>query len=101
VGIVIDMVVVARFVKINVWEQLRVIWPPLVAACVMSAAVRLLTFAVDPAERVGIPVLLLSVLVGGAVYAAAIWLLDRSAVGGMLELARSMLKRNRLAPREA
>ncbi|MDQ3706189.1 MAG: lipopolysaccharide biosynthesis protein [Chloroflexota bacterium] len=101
VGILIDMVVVARFVKISMWEQLRVIWPPLVAACVMSAAVRLLSFGVDPAERGGIPVLVLSVLVGGAVYAAAIWLLDRSAVGGMLELARSMLKRNRLAPREA
>jgi PST family polysaccharide transporter len=101
VGIVIDMVIVARFVKISVWDQLRVIWPPLLAASLMSAAVRLLSFAVDPAERGGIPVLALSVVLGSAVYIAAIWLLDRPSVSGMLDLARSMLKRNRLAPREA
>jgi hypothetical protein len=101
VGIAIDMVIVARFVSISVWDNLRVIWPPLLAACVMSAAVRLLYFALDPMARGGIPMLVLSVVVGSAVYLAAIWLLDRTAVGGMLDLARSMLKRNRLAPREA
>jgi hypothetical protein len=67
----------------------------------MSAAVRLLYFALDPMERGGIPMLVLSVVAGSAVYVAVIWLLDRTAVGGMLDLARSMLKRNRLAPREA
>jgi Na+-driven multidrug efflux pump len=97
VGIVIDMVVVARFVKISVWDNLRVIWPPLIAAALMSAAVRLLYFALDPAERGGILMLALSVVVGGSVYVAAIWLLDRAAVSDMLDLARSMLKRNRLA----
>jgi PST family polysaccharide transporter len=97
VGIAIDMVVVARFVKISVWDNLRVIWPPLTSAALMSAAVRLLYFALDPAERGGIAVLALSVAVGGAVYVAAIWLLDRAAVSDMIDLARSMLKRNRLA----
>ncbi|HYP19733.1 MAG TPA: lipopolysaccharide biosynthesis protein [Chloroflexia bacterium] len=101
VGIVIDMVIVARFVQISVWDNLRVIWPPLLAACLMAAAVRLLYYAVDPTERGGIPMLGLSVVVGSAVYVAAIWLLDRTALSGMLDLARSMLKRNRLAPREA
>jgi O-antigen/teichoic acid export membrane protein len=101
IGIVIDMLVVARFIKISVWDNLRVIWPPLLAACLMSGAVRLLYSAVDPTERGGIPVLALTVAVGAMVYLAAMWLLDRSGMRGMLELGRSMLKRSRLAPGEA
>lgn len=101
VGIGIDMLVVARFIKINVWEQLRVVWPPLLAGCIMAATVRLLYFAVDPTERGGIPALSLAVVVGAAVYLAGIWLLDRSALNGLLELARSMLRRKRVAPGEA
>ena len=101
VGIAIDMVVVARFIKIGIWDQLRVIWPPLLAGCVMAAVVRLVYITVDPTERGGIVTLSLAVAVGAAVYMAGIWLLDRPALNGLLDMARSMLRRKRVAASEA
>jgi PST family polysaccharide transporter len=89
--ILLDMVVVARFVQISVGANLQAIWPPLVAATVMAAAVRAV-FLLDPAEQ-SIPLLALAIAVGATVYTAVIWLLDRPTVAALLTLFRSLLDR--------
>jgi PST family polysaccharide transporter len=97
VGILIDMWVVSRFVHVPVRDNLRVLWPPLAAAVIMAAAVRGVFLALDPPETNAL-VLALAVVVGAAIYAAVIWLLDRNTVGALLDLARSLLRRSRPAP---
>lgn len=97
VGILIDMMVVSRFVQVPVRDNLRVLWPPLAAAVIMAAAVRGVFLALDPTET-NLAVLALAVGGGAGVYAAVIWLLDRNTVGALLDLARSLLRRSRPAP---
>ncbi|HEX9991111.1 MAG TPA: lipopolysaccharide biosynthesis protein [Chloroflexia bacterium] len=96
IGILIDMWVVSRFVKIGVLTILRAIWPPVAASLVMALVVRVI-FTLSPDEQ-SIPVMLLAIVVGAAVYAATIWVLDRQAVMSLLTLGRSLIQRRRPAP---
>jgi len=97
VVILIDMWTVSRFVKISMRSNLQAIWPPLAASAIMAAAVRIV-FMLDTRES-SIPLLILALITGGAVYAGALWLLDRSTVSALLDLARSMVaRRRRIAP---
>ena len=89
------MLVVARFVDVSVWANLRAIWPPLAAATLMMAAVRLV-FLLDPSETSRL-CFLLAIVVGGCVYLAMLWLLDRYAVGDVVSMGRSFLRRDRPA----
>lgn len=95
IGIFIDMWVVSGFVKVTVWANLRVIWPPMLASVLMAVAVRAL-FIFTP-DSSSLPVFALAVLVGAVLYVALISLLDRPTVGALLSLARSMVRRNRRA----
>lgn len=96
IGIVIDMWVVARFVQISIWENMRVIWPPMLAAVVMAGAVQALVILLDPTQH-SVAVLAIGVVAGGIIYALAVWLLDRVAVSALITMARSILQRKRLA----
>jgi hypothetical protein len=96
IGILLDMGVVSRFVKVSVLANLRVIWPPMAASLVMALAMRVI-FMLSPDER-SILVMLLAVVAGAALYAATIWMLDRQAVVSLLTLGRSLIKRRRAAP---
>jgi hypothetical protein len=63
----------------------------------MAAAVRLV-FLLDPRES-SIPLLAVAIITGGAVYAGALWLLDRPTVSALLDLARGLVaRRRRIAP---
>lgn len=96
VGIMIDMVVVARFINITVWDNLQVIWPTMLAGTAMAAGVQAMSLLLDPAQR-SIPVLALSILVGAAIYTVAIWLLDRAALTAVIDIARGFVRRKQLA----
>ena len=97
VVILIDMWTVSRFVQISMRANLQAIWPPLAASAIMAAAVRLV-FLLDPRES-SIPLLIVAIITGGAVYAGALWLLDRPTVSALLDLARGMVaRRRRIAP---
>lgn len=91
VGIAIDMAVIARFVQISVVANLRAIWPPFGAAVVMALAM-FGVLLLDP-TLTSIPVLALAVLVGAAVYAGMVWLLDRDAVRGLVTLGTGVFRR--------
>jgi O-antigen/teichoic acid export membrane protein len=93
-GILIDMWAVSNFIKVSVSYNLRVLWPPLVAAGIMALAVQALLTLLH--ESSGIAALTLSVLFGACVYASLIWLLDRQAVNALSSLALSMLRRERV-----
>jgi O-antigen/teichoic acid export membrane protein len=90
-GIAIDMVVIARFVNISVASNLRVIWPPLGAAIVMAIAMRGVMM-LDP-TLASLPLLALAVIIGGVAYVGMVWLLDRSAVRGLLTLGTGVFRR--------
>jgi len=94
-SIFIDMWTVARFVQISVLSNLRVIWPPLASSAIMLVAVNAV-FMLD-ASQSSIPVLITAMAVGVLVYAAMIWLLDRRAVRALIDLAQSLIRRNRPA----
>jgi PST family polysaccharide transporter len=97
VVILIDMWTVSRFVQISMRANLQAIWPPLAASAIMAAAVRLV-FLLDPRES-SIPLLAVAIITGGAVYAGALWLLDRPTVSALLDLARGLVaRRRRIAP---
>ncbi|MDQ6692851.1 MAG: lipopolysaccharide biosynthesis protein [Chloroflexota bacterium] len=93
IGVVIDMYAVSRFVKLSVWENLKVIWPPFVAALVMLAGVYLV-FLLDPGQR-SLPVAALAIAFGALLYGAGLWLVDRKAVVTLLALGRSLTGRDR------
>jgi len=93
IGILIDMWAVSGFVKVSVLHNLRVIWPPMLAAAVMALAVQaLFSFAQDP---LGIPALVLAILSGAFVYLVLIRLLDPKAVTALTTLALGMVRRRR------
>jgi lipopolysaccharide exporter len=93
IGILIDMWAVSGFVKVSVLHNLRVIWPPMLAAAVMALAVQaLFSFAQDPS---GIPALVLAILSGASVYLVLIRLLDPKAVTALTSLAVVMVRRRR------
>ena len=94
IGIFLDMAVVSRVVQVSVWTNVRVIWPPLGAATLMALAVAAVFPLLNPAQD-SWPVLILAVVVGAAVYAVLIWLLDRAAVVALLALVRRLLGRGR------
>jgi PST family polysaccharide transporter len=97
VVILIDMWTVSRFVQISMRANLQAIWPPLAASAIMAGAVRLV-FLLDPRES-SIPLLAVAIITGGAVYAGALWLLDRPTVSALLDLARGLVaRRRRIAP---
>ena len=91
IGIAIDMLVIARFVKISVASNLRSILPPFGAAIIMAVAMRGVMM-LDP-SLASIPLLLLASAVGGVIYAAMIWLIDREAVRGVLTLGVRVFRR--------
>jgi len=93
--ILIDIAVVARVVQVSIAANLREIAPALGASALMAVAVRLV-FLLDPAER-SVPLLVMAIAGGAAVYAALVWLLDRPAVTAVLLLGRSLLDRRRVA----
>jgi PST family polysaccharide transporter len=93
VGIIIDMYVVSRFVRISVTSNLRIIWPPFGASLVMAACVRAILLADTTGKS--IPALIAAITVGALVYVGAVWLLDRQAVTALLALARGMARRER------
>ena len=99
IGIVIDMIVVSRFVHVTLWRNFQVIWPPMVAAILMALVVHGVFLLFDAAEH-SIPVLIVAVAVGAVVYTIVIWLLNRTAVEAMFALLRSLLDRRRPAPAE-
>jgi hypothetical protein len=89
-GILIDMWAVSNFVKVSVLHNLRVLWPPLVAAGIMAlAVVGLLTLL---HESSGIAALSISVLFGACLYTSLIWLLDRQAVNALSSLAWGIVR---------
>jgi PST family polysaccharide transporter/lipopolysaccharide exporter len=90
VSVTVDMLVVSRFLQINLLANLKVVWPPLASAVVMAAAARAV-FLLDPTES-SVALLALAVLVGAAVYLALIWLLDRQALGSIVSLARGIFQ---------
>lgn len=91
VGITIDMLVIARFVKISVLANLRSILPPVAAAIVMAVSMRGVMM-LDP-TLTSIPLLLLAMIVGGTVYSGMVWLLDRETVRGVWSLAAGAFRR--------
>jgi O-antigen/teichoic acid export membrane protein len=98
-GIAIDMVVIARFVKISVASNLRVIWPPFGAAIIMAIAMRGVMM-LDP-TLASLPLLALAVIIGGAAYVGMVWLLDRNAVRGLLTLGTGVFRRTPGVMRDA
>ncbi len=91
VGIAIDMVVIARFVDISVTSNLRAIWPPFGAALTMALAMGAVLMLDH--TYTSLPLLMLATLVGAATYTATVWLLDRSAVRGLVTLGVGVFKR--------
>jgi O-antigen/teichoic acid export membrane protein len=93
IAVVIDMWTVSHFVKVGMLQNLRVIWPPLLASAIMALAVQSL-LSVPPLGS-NLPGLVLSIVFGAALYAVLIWLLDRKAVNALGALALGMLRRKR------
>ncbi len=89
--ILIDMWVVARFVDLNMWANLRLLAPSLTAGALMAVCVRGV-FLLDPTEH-SLAVLALAIVAGAGVYTGLVWLLDRAATGGMWDLGWSMVRR--------
>jgi PST family polysaccharide transporter/lipopolysaccharide exporter len=99
IGIVIDMWVVAGFVTVSVWANMRALLPSLVSAALMAATLQTL-FMLTPGP-VGLPALALCIAAGAAQYVALLWILDRDAVNSLLALARDFLPRKRPVATEA
>jgi hypothetical protein len=93
IGILIDMWAVSSFVKVSVLQNLRVIWPPLLASGVMAAAVQaLFSMGQEPSS---VPTLAVAVVLGAIVYTLLIRLLDPRAVSSLTSLAMGMVRRRR------
>lgn len=93
-GIVIDMRVVADFVGVSVWSNVRALVPSLLSSVLMAATLQLL-FMLHPGVP-GVPGLIVAVAAGAAQYTALLWLLDREVVEWLVRLARGYLPGKRL-----
>jgi PST family polysaccharide transporter len=91
VGIVIDMWVVAGFVGVSVWANVRALLPSLAASTVMAASVQLLVMSSN--GEPSIPALIVLVAAGAAEYVGLLWLLDRESVAALFSLARGFASR--------
>ncbi|MGA7730450.1 MAG: lipopolysaccharide biosynthesis protein [Chloroflexia bacterium] len=97
IGIVIDMRVVANFVGVSVWENVRVLLPSLVSSVVMAATLQ--TLFLFTSNVPGLPALVLAIAAGAAEYIALLWLLDRESVDGLLDLAGGIFPKKRSVAR--
>jgi hypothetical protein len=91
IGVLIDMWAASKFIKVTVLQNLKVLWPPLLASALMAVAVQvLITYARNPTSIV---TLALAILCGATLYASLIWLLDPKSVNALTSLAYSMVRR--------
>ncbi len=97
IGIVIDMQVVAGFVGVSVWANVRALLPSLVSSALMAATLQ--AFFTLSSRAANLPALILSIAAGAAQYTALLWLLDRDSVDALLDLARGFLPRRRSVAR--
>jgi O-antigen/teichoic acid export membrane protein len=97
IGIVIDMRVVANFVGVSVWENVRALLPSLAASAIMAATLQALFLFTSDAP--GLPALVLAIIAGAAEYIALLCLFDRESVDGLLDLARGFLPKRRSVAR--
>ena len=93
VAVVVDIVVVSRFVNITLAQNVRYIWPPMLAAIIMASVLEVF-FLVDPA-RESLLVMVAAIILGAGIYGACIWLFDRDTVARLWELGLTMLGRGR------
>lgn len=88
IGIVIDMKVVAAFVGVGVWDNVRALLPSLGSSALMAATLQVLFMLAGGAP--GILALALCIAAGAAQYVAVLWLLDSEAVDALTALVRGM-----------
>jgi PST family polysaccharide transporter len=97
IGIAIDMKVVAGFVGVGVWENVRALLPSLVSSGAMAAMLQVLFMFTGDVP--GPATLGIGIVAGAAQYTVLLWLLDHDSVDGLLDVARGFLPRKRSVAR--
>jgi lipopolysaccharide exporter len=89
--LLLDMVIVARFLHLSLAANLWALRASVAAATIMAVAVRAILSA-DPGGH-NVPLLALAIAAGVLIYGGAIWLLDRPVAAVFLAVAREVVRR--------